>query len=103
MARPASYAERIGELVAVMPLDTVSHSGQLELHGVLFADARHAIDLARADEDGAELLGCGTGEALLRERRLSTDPAGSPVEWSQDARPPRQRPRRLRAGGCGGG
>lgn len=84
MVERTTYPERIGELVAAMPLETVSHSEQLELHGVLFADARHTIDLARADEDDAELLGCGTGEALLRERRLSTDPAGSPVEWSQD-------------------
>ncbi|MEU3303885.1 MULTISPECIES: GntR family transcriptional regulator [unclassified Streptomyces] len=84
MVERTTYPERIGELVAGMPLDTVSYSEQLELHGVLFADARHTIDLVRADEDDSELLGCPSGEALLRERRHSTDPAGTPVEWSQD-------------------
>ncbi|MFE7777371.1 GntR family transcriptional regulator [Streptomyces sp. NPDC057445] len=84
MVERTTYPERIGELVAGMPLDTVSYSEQLELHGVLFADARHTIDLVPADEDDAELLGCRAGQSLLRERRHSTDPTGAPVEWSQD-------------------
>ncbi|MEU8486837.1 GntR family transcriptional regulator [Streptomyces sp. NPDC048641] len=84
MVERTTYPERIGELVAAMPLDTVSHSEELELHGVLFADARHTIDLVPADADDAELLGCRAGESLLRERRHSTDPTGAPVEWSQD-------------------
>ncbi|TGA91613.1 GntR family transcriptional regulator [Streptomyces sp. MZ04] len=84
MVERTTYPEHIGELVAGMPLDTVSYSEQLELHGVLFTDAHHTIDLAVADADDAELLGCRAGEALLRERRRSTDPAGTPVEWSQD-------------------
>ncbi|MFD7440341.1 GntR family transcriptional regulator [Streptomyces sp. NPDC059909] len=84
MVERTTYPERIGELVAAMPLDTVSHSAALELHGVLFADARHMIDLVPANEDDAQLLGCRVGESLLRERRHSTDPTGAPVEWSQD-------------------
>ncbi|MFC5800523.1 GntR family transcriptional regulator [Streptomyces formicae] len=84
MVERTTYPERIGELVAAMPPDTVSHSVQLELHGVLFADARHTIDLVPADDDDAALLGCRAGESLLRERRHSTDPTGTPVEWSQD-------------------
>ncbi|WP_338676082.1 GntR family transcriptional regulator [Streptomyces sp. SCSIO 30461] len=84
MVERTTYPERIGELVADMPSDTVSHSEELEFHGVLFADARHTIDLVPADDDDAELLGCRQGESLLRERRHSTDPSGSPVEWSQD-------------------
>ncbi|MFF1685524.1 MULTISPECIES: GntR family transcriptional regulator [unclassified Streptomyces] len=84
MVERTTYPECIGELVAAMPLDTVSHSEELELHGVLFADARHTIDLVPADADDAELLGCRAGESLLRERRHSTDPTGAPVEWSQD-------------------
>ncbi|MFE1548090.1 GntR family transcriptional regulator [Streptomyces sp. NPDC058718] len=84
MVERTTYPERIGELVAGLPPDMVSHSEQLELHGVLFSDARHTIDLVPADADDAELLGCRIGESLLRERRHSTDPAGNPVEWSQD-------------------
>ncbi|MER5891305.1 GntR family transcriptional regulator [Streptomyces sp. NPDC001941] len=84
MVERTTYPERIGELVARLPVDSVSHSEQLELHGVLFTDAHHTIDVVPADSDDAALLGCPAGAALLRERRRSTDPAGAPVEWSQD-------------------
>ncbi|WP_405496885.1 GntR family transcriptional regulator [Streptomyces sp. NBC_00096] len=84
MVERTTYPEAVGALVADMPRDTVSYSEQLALHGVLFTDAHHTIDIAAADADDAELLGCRAGEALLRERRRSTDPAGTPVEWSQD-------------------
>ncbi|MFI5979748.1 GntR family transcriptional regulator [Streptomyces sp. NPDC051555] len=84
MVERTTYPRAVGALVAGMPLDTVSYSEQLALHGVLFMDAHHTIDLVPADADDAELLGCRAGEALLRERRRSTDPAGTPVEWSQD-------------------
>ncbi|MFD3775897.1 GntR family transcriptional regulator [Streptomyces sp. NPDC058612] len=84
MVERTAYTGAVGALVARMPPDTVSYSEQLALHGVLFTDAQHTIDLASADADDARLLGCRPGEALLRERRRSTDPAGVPVEWSQD-------------------
>ncbi|WP_328924140.1 GntR family transcriptional regulator [Streptomyces sp. NBC_00190] len=84
MVERTTYPAAVGALVAEMPLDTVSYSGQLALHGVLFIDAHHTIDIALADADDARLLGCRAGDALLRERRRSTDPAGVPVEWSQD-------------------
>jgi GntR family transcriptional regulator len=84
MVERTTYPEAVGALVAGMPLDTVSYSEQLARHGVLFTDAHHTIDIAPADADDARLLGCRAGEALLRERRRSTDPAGTPVEWSQD-------------------
>jgi GntR family transcriptional regulator len=51
---------------------------------VLFADAQHTIDLCRADAEDARLLGCRAGDPPLRERRCSTDPAGTPIEWSED-------------------
>lgn len=51
---------------------------------MVFADADHTIDLVLADTDDARLLECGEGQALLRERRRSTDPVGAPVEWSED-------------------
>ncbi|MER5764926.1 GntR family transcriptional regulator [Streptomyces sp. NPDC002082] len=84
MVERTTYPEPVGALVAAMPPDTVSYSEELARHGVLFADAHHTIDIAAADADDARLLGCPQGEALLRERRRSTDPAGTPVEWSQD-------------------
>ncbi|MFE9556139.1 GntR family transcriptional regulator [Streptomyces sp. NPDC006703] len=84
MVERTTYPERIGELVAAMPSDAVSHTDRLESHGVLFTDAQHTIDVVLADADDVRLLGCPAGQALLRERRRSTDPAGTPVEWSQD-------------------
>ncbi|WP_327399260.1 GntR family transcriptional regulator [Streptomyces sp. NBC_01288] len=78
------YPSAVGELIAELPPDTVSHTVALEESGVLIADAQHTIDLCRADEEDARLLGCRPGDPLLRERRCSTDPAGTPVEWSED-------------------
>ncbi|MFJ8058170.1 GntR family transcriptional regulator [Streptomyces sp. NPDC096142] len=78
------YPPAVGELIAGLPTDTVSHTVALEESGVLIADAQHTIDLCRADEEDARLLGCRPGDPLLRERRCSTDPAGIPVEWSED-------------------
>ncbi|WP_329263536.1 GntR family transcriptional regulator [Streptomyces sp. NBC_01478] len=84
MVERTVYPSAVGELIAELPADTVSHTVALEESGVLFADAQHTIDLCRADEEDARLLGCRPGDPLLRERRCSTDPAGTPVEWSED-------------------
>jgi GntR family transcriptional regulator len=84
MVERTVYPEWVGALVERFDPDADSHSALLEAEGVLFTDADHTIDLTRADADDARLLECGTGEALLREQRRSTDPAGRPVEWSDD-------------------
>ncbi|GAA1295067.1 GntR family transcriptional regulator [Planotetraspora silvatica] len=78
------YPVWVGELVAELPVTEVSYTEQLLEHGIVFADADHTIDLAYADADDARLLGCADGTALLRERRHTTDPAGRPLEWSED-------------------
>jgi GntR family transcriptional regulator len=84
MVERSIYPERVGDVVARLPADAVSHTEPLMAHGILFTDAHHTIDLVGADADDARLLGCAVGEALLRERRRTTDPTGSPVEWSED-------------------
>lgn len=84
MVERSLYPARIGELVTELPPDTVSHTEALVAHGVLFTDADHTIDLAWADADDVRLLDCPPGQVLLRERRRTTDPAGAPVEWSED-------------------
>jgi len=84
MVERTAYPPHVGALVSRMPPDTVSVSEQLEREGVLLADADHTVDLVTADEEDSALLGCPVGQALLRERRRSTDPAGAPVEWSED-------------------
>ncbi|MFF4749071.1 GntR family transcriptional regulator [Streptomyces sp. NPDC002514] len=84
MVERSVYPVWVGDLVARIPADAVSHTEPLQEQGVVFADADHTIDLVLADADDARLLGCHVGEALLRERRRSTDPVGAPVEWSED-------------------
>lgn len=84
MVERSLYPLWVGELVARIPPDAVSHTEPLKEQGVVFADADHTIDITAADADDARLLGCEVGDALLRERRRSTDPLGAPVEWSED-------------------
>jgi GntR family transcriptional regulator len=84
MLERTAYPESVGEVVAELPTDTVSVTEFLERAGLFVADAEHTIDLARAEPEDADLLGCAAGDALLRERRRSTDPAGVPLEWSED-------------------
>ncbi|MEU3183976.1 GntR family transcriptional regulator [Streptomyces sp. NPDC006923] len=84
MVERTVYPAHIGEIVAGLDPAAVSHTVPLEERGVLFSDAHHTIDLAFADADDARLLGCRAGDPLLRERRRTTDPSGTPVEWSED-------------------
>ncbi|MFD4231924.1 GntR family transcriptional regulator [Streptomyces sp. NPDC058545] len=84
MVERSIYPARVGALVAELPPDTVSHTEALVMQGVLFTDADHTIDLTWADADDARLLDCPVGQVLLRERRRTTNPAGVPVEWSED-------------------
>jgi DNA-binding GntR family transcriptional regulator len=49
-----------------------------------FADAEHVIDAVAATAEDARLLGVRPRVPMLRERRLTTDLAGTPVEWSDD-------------------
>lgn len=84
MLERTTYPEPVGTIVQGLATDTVSVTEFLERAGVFVADAEHTIDLVRADPEDAELLGCAFGDPLLRERRRSTDPAGVPLEWSED-------------------
>ncbi|MEU8588772.1 UTRA domain-containing protein [Streptomyces sp. NPDC048664] len=84
MVERTLYPPRVGALVAALPPEAVSHTEALVEHGVHFTDADHTIDLTWADEDDTRLLACPPGQVLLRKRRRTTDPAGTPVEWSED-------------------
>lgn len=52
--------------------------------GVDLHSARHTFDAVPANSLDAELLDVPEGFPLLRERRLTTDSHGTPVEWSED-------------------
>ena len=78
------YPDRVGVLVAGMDLEKESITERLEELGVVFTDAEHVIDAVAATAEDARLLGVRPRAPMLRERRLTTDLAGTPVEWSDD-------------------
>ena len=78
------YPDRVGALVAGMDLQGGSITERLEELGIVFADAEHVIDAVPASAEDARLLGVSPRVPMLRERRLTTDLAGTPVEWSDD-------------------
>lgn len=84
MVERGVYPDRVGVLVAGMDLAMDSITERLEELGVVFADAKHVIDAVPASAQDARLLGVSPRTPMLRERRLTTDLAGIPVEWSDD-------------------
>ncbi|WP_194894792.1 GntR family transcriptional regulator [Catenulispora pinisilvae] len=84
MIERTAYVERVGTLLATVDLGRESICDALELFGIFFEHAEHAIDAINADPADAALLETAVGTALLREHRRTTDPSGSPLEWSDD-------------------
>jgi GntR family transcriptional regulator len=84
MIERTTFPDRVGALVAGIDLDAESITERLEELGIVFADAEHVIDAVPASAEDARLLGIRPRAPLLRERRRTTDPAGVPVEWSED-------------------
>jgi GntR family transcriptional regulator len=84
MIERGTYPDRVGVLVAGMDLEHESITQRLEELGVVFADAEHVIDAVPASAEDSRLLGVRPRVPMLRERRLTTDLAGVPVEWSDD-------------------
>ncbi len=84
MIERGTYPDRVGVLVAGMDLEQESITERLEELGVVFADAEHVIDAVPASAEDSRLLGVRPRVPMLRERRLTTNLAGVPVEWSDD-------------------
>jgi len=84
MIERGAYPDRVGALVAGMDLAKDSITERLEELGIVFADAEHVMDAVAASAQDARLLGVSPRVPMLRERRLTSDPAGVPVEWSDD-------------------
>ena len=84
MIERTAFPERVGALVAGIDLDHESIYERLGELGLIFADAEHVIDSVPATADDARLLDTRPRVPLLRERRRTTDPAGVPIEWSED-------------------
>jgi GntR family transcriptional regulator len=84
MIERGTYPDRVGVLVAGLDLAADSITERLEELGVVFADAEHVIDAVPASAEDARLLEVSPRVPMLRERRLTTDLTGTPVEWSDD-------------------
>jgi GntR family transcriptional regulator len=84
MIERTTYPERIGALVAGMDLEHESITQRLEELGVRFANAAHTLSAVSATAEDARLLDIRPRAPLMRELRLSTDPGGVALEWSED-------------------
>ncbi len=84
MIERTAYPERIGALVAGMDIDHESITRRLQELGVLFANAAHTLSAVIASAEDARLLDIRPRAPLQRELRLSTDPDGVALEWSED-------------------
>lgn len=84
MLERMTYVEAVGRPLLAADLDGGSIYAILIGLGVDLHAARHTFDAVAADGRDAELLGVSLGHPLLRERRLTTDSRGTPLEWSDD-------------------
>lgn len=84
MLERMNYTEHVGRPLLDADLDAGSIYEFLIGQGVDLHSARHTFDAVAADETDSELLEVPVGSPLLRERRLTTDSAGQPLEWSDD-------------------
>lgn len=84
MVERTCYPEPIGKLLLDVAANAASHMDPLVDDGLIFSDIEHSIDIVAADAEDARLLECPVGTSLMRERRRATDPAGTPLHWSDD-------------------
>lgn len=84
MLERMTYVEQVGRPLLAADLDAGSIYAFLTAQGVDLHSARHTFDAVAADAVDATLLEVPVGAPLLRERRLTTDSSGAPIEWSDD-------------------
>lgn len=84
MLERMTYTAPVGRLLIDADLDAGSIYALLTGQGVDLHSARHTFDAVAADAVDARLLDVPEGSPLLRERRLTTDSQGVPIEWSDD-------------------
>lgn len=84
MLERMTYVESVGRPLLDADLDAGSIYALLIDRGVDLHAARHTFDAVPADATDAALLEVPEGTPLLRERRLTSDSSGRPLEWSDD-------------------
>ncbi|MCX4538850.1 GntR family transcriptional regulator (plasmid) [Streptomyces sp. NBC_00841] len=84
MLERMTYVASVGRPLIDANLDAGSIYALLTEQGVDLDSARHTFDAVAADATDSALLEVPEGFPLLRERRLTTDSQGVPIEWSDD-------------------
>ncbi|WP_218612886.1 GntR family transcriptional regulator [Pseudonocardia sp. KRD291] len=84
MLERMTYVEDVGRPLLDADLNAGSIYALLSGEGVDLYAARHTFDAVAADATDSALLEVPEGTPLLRERRLTRDSSGRPLEWSED-------------------
>lgn len=84
MVERTTFPDSVGRLLGDGEVDRGSITSALEAQGIRFEHADHLVSAVAASAEDARLLGVEPGRPLLRTVRRTTDPAGVPVEWSDD-------------------
>jgi GntR family transcriptional regulator len=84
MLERMTYIEPLGRHLLDADLNAGSIYALLISRGADLHSARHTFDAVAADAIDAKLLEVPEGAPLLRERRLTVDSTGLPLEWSDD-------------------
>lgn len=90
MVERASFIEPVGRLLFDFDPDAGSIYAHLTAHGVDLHSARRTFDAISATAVDADLLGIDAAAPLLRERRRTTDPDGTALEYGDDRYRPEQ-------------
>ncbi|MFC7344843.1 GntR family transcriptional regulator [Saccharopolyspora griseoalba] len=84
MLERMTYREQVGRPLMDADLNSGSIYAYLTGQGVDLHAARHTFDAVAANATDAQLLDVDAGAPLLRERRVTTDSVGTPLECSED-------------------
>lgn len=85
MIERTTFVMDVGRHLFDFDPDSGSIFAHLRSCGVDLNSARHTFDAVAAEEADAEYLGVELGSPLLRERRITFDPSGRPLEYSEDS------------------
>lgn len=84
MVERTTFVLEVGRHLFDFDPDSGSIFAHLRSCGVELVTARHTFDAVAAEETDADHLGIEVGTPLLRERRITFDPSGIPLEYSED-------------------
>lgn len=85
MVERTAYAPWAAPAVEVLPEDCVSIMDSIaRTSGIVAQYGEHLIDAVAAGTEDSALLDVRRGTPLLRQRHITCDQAGRPIEWTDD-------------------